>query len=129
MDLPPVLRDWAASRDIRLTPRASDGRVAFNVDDTYRIYIYPAPDNTLLLESRILDLEEDAGKREQTMLQALALATARMRNHVSRLTVDEHGSALLLQTDLRTDDGVQTLNDALTDFVNSLAAWRAGLKS
>ena len=129
MTLPPVLSEWAASRGIHLTPRARDGRIAFNVDGAYRIYVYPAPDSTLMLESRILDLPMDANTRERMVFDSLTLATARMRNHSSRLTVDEQQTMLLLQTELRSDEGMQTLTDTLTDFVNCLAEWRVRLQS
>ena len=129
MSLPPLLSEWAASRGIELRPRDHDGRIAFNVDDAYRVYLYPAPDNRLLIESRVCDLPTEADARRQLVMEALEAATGRIRGSAARLAVDAEESVLVLQAEARTDDGLEPFTSALGGFINSLADWRLRLAS
>jgi len=124
----PVLKEWAHKRGIEHLPRMRDGRIAFNVDERYRVYLYPAPENRLLIEARICDLPAAADARERLMHEALQAATGRMREQNARLTVDAADTQLLLQADTTLDAGVAALDDALGAFLNHLAVWRTQLQ-
>lgn len=129
MTVPPVIQEWARTRGIAVQPRTRDGRVAFNVDDAYRVYVYPAPDNRLLVEARVTDLPTDTEARERLVLEALQSATGRIRDRRERLVADAAETALLLQCEAAADDGVEAFNETLGDFINHLAAWRTQLQS
>lgn len=129
MNAAPVLQEWARSHGMELQPRERDGRIACDVDDRYRLYLYPMPEGRLLVEARVIDLPLEGDARERLVFEALHNATGRIRDQRERLVADAAGTMLSLQLEIPTDEGVEALNDALGDFLNHLAAWRVQLQS
>ncbi len=122
--LPPVLRAYISAHGIDSRPVLSDGRLALQFDNRWRVQVRPLGDERLLLSAVLLDVSRlSSVQREELLLPLAAYALGVIRDHASALALDLPAGRLMLQQQVPSDVNLAQLESALGDFVNLLSFW------
>ncbi len=122
--LPPVLRAYISAHGIDSRSVLSDGRLALQFDNRWRVQVRPLGDERLLLSAVLLDVSRlSSVQREELLLPLAAYALGVIRDHASALALDLPAGRLMLQQQVPSDVNLAQLESALGDFVNLLSFW------
>ncbi len=115
-----LLRRYAANYAIPMETNAVTMQLL--VDDRYQLRLRALPGEGIMVSAYLRSLPE-AGKARDDLLQAFAkLACGTMKDQATTCSVDARERAIWLQLPAPVQS-LQDIDDAVGDFVNSLAFW------
>lgn len=105
----------------------ADARLTLVIDGSYRVHLQPVSHERVAITAQLLSLAgvwQDAAL--ERVLEPLAQKAAGMlQRYASGLCLDERRQALLLQQFVPAAADAAAVQDALAEFTNALAFWRA----
>ena len=124
---PAAIAAFMASQSLPASALRGDGRLTLVIDGSHRIHLQAAAHGRVAITARLLPLSAVWNQpRLDAVLEPLARkAAGLLRDHASGLCLDERRQALLLQQFVPAGADAAAVQDALAEFANALAFWRA----
>lgn len=122
-----ALADYLQRNRISMESERGDGALVVVYDRQYRVHFHPAQHGDVVLEARVKVLPASAQAAMQVLEHALGLAMAFWDESAETLALASDERSLLLQRRISEYATLGEFEQALEDFLNSLASWRREL--
>lgn len=106
----------------------TDGSIVLSLDKSYRVFCRPAPHGDLVLESRLMRLPQDDKAADELIAHTLLGSWVRTRSHADVPVLSQDETEICLQQRISSDATVDEFENALEQFINSIADWRRILR-